>query len=48
MKTILKPIWEFFMFFAIILDEDRRSDLDGYHERKARKKAERRARWERR
>lgn len=44
MKHLFQSIWEFFMFFAIILDEDRRSDLDGYHERKARKKAERRAR----
>ena len=44
MKRIFQPLWDFIAFFAIIIDEDRRNDLDGYHYRKAHKKAERRAR----
>lgn len=44
MKHLIQPIIDFFTFLSILIDEDKRSDLDGYFYRKAHKKAERMAR----
>lgn len=41
MKHLFKSLWnlitEPFTFLSILIDEDKRSDLDGYWERRARK-----------